>query len=102
VKRSAGKLCLFGLIAQISAIIVLVIFEHTPWPWGAGTLPGGLSDAGAEDPIERTMMWQADVLSVTAGVGFAGTLLLLAGGITWLFLKITGYWNHPASDNCPN
>jgi cytochrome c biogenesis protein CcdA len=85
VKRIARKLFLVGLLAFIGACVVLYIFEHAPWPWGGGTLPGGMSDADNNDSaFDRTMRWQLGVLGVSFAVGLSGVLFLLAAGVAWL------------------
>jgi len=79
VRQIARKLCLVGLLAFLGACVVLYLFEHTPFPWGAGTLPGGMSD-----DYDRAMQWQIDVGMLIFAVGVSGTLSLLLGGVTWL------------------
>jgi hypothetical protein len=75
-----------GSIEIASALIVLFVFEHTPYPWGAGTLPDGLGQTDAA--INQTMRWQANVLISTVGAGFVGALFLLAGCVTYLVFKL--------------
>ena len=52
---------------------------HLPWPWGTGTLPGGLVDVGDENRIENTERWQAHFAASVFGIGVCGIVFLIAG-----------------------
>lgn len=83
MSRMGRKMGIVGIFALIGASMVLYLFEHTPGPWGGGTLPGGMSD-DYDSAFDRAMWWQARVIVSTVAVGFSGALFLLAGCLTWL------------------
>jgi len=84
MNRRARILCAFGSIEVLVSFIVLFIFEHTPYPWGAATMGGGLATDAA---IERTMMWQARALTSIVGAAIVGIAFLLAACAMFLISK---------------
>ncbi len=73
------------MLAIIGACVVLFIFEHTPGPWGGGTLPSGMSD-DYDSAFDRAMWWQTRVIVSTVAVGFSGALFLFVGCVKWLVI----------------
>jgi hypothetical protein len=86
VKRRAKILCAFGSIELVVSFLVLFIFEHTSYPWGArGGLGGGIV---TEEGVERAMIWQFHVLISTVGSAVVGIAFLLASGTMFLISKL--------------
>jgi hypothetical protein len=81
MRRSAKILCAFGSIEFLCAITTLFIFDHIPYPWGAGTLAIGMGD---ETSFEESMWWQARVIVSCFGAAFVGAIFLLGSGVLYL------------------
>ncbi len=82
MQRLGKILCGFGLLEVLGAVILLAIFEHLPYPWGVGTLPGGLSTVGHENDIDQTRDVLGHVFAAILGTGLLGVLFLLLGALT--------------------
>jgi hypothetical protein len=85
MRRSAKILCAFGSIAILCAIIALLIFDHIPSPWGAGTLPDGFGKTEIE--MDELGLWQARVIVSFFGAALAGAMLLFGGSMTYLISR---------------
>jgi hypothetical protein len=77
----------FGSI--LIAAAAMTIIEHLPSPWGLGTLPGGLESIPPEGmSFEDKQAWLGRVLVLIFGIGFAGLIFFITGGITALISKL--------------
>jgi hypothetical protein len=87
MRRFSRILSSFGAIELLSALAALCIFDHVPFPWGAGTLAMGMSTVG-DDWYDRAMAWQFHVVTGILGVGSMGALFLLIGGAAYLISRL--------------
>jgi hypothetical protein len=88
MRRASKFLCGFGAIGVLCAGLAIYIFEHVPFPWGVGTLPGGLSDAGASDPFGQAIEWQVRTVAGILGGGFVAALYFLAGCVCYAISRV--------------
>ncbi len=86
MRRFSKILSGFGAIELMCSVAALYIYEHVPFPWGAGTLAMGMSDVG-DDWFDRAMTWQFHVVAGIFGAGLMGALFLLIGGAAYLISK---------------
>ena len=87
MRRRAKILCGFGFIELLVAILVLIVFEHMPSPWGAGTMPDGFGKTAIQ--MEALGRYENRIFISFFGAAFMGVLLLIGGGIMHLVSKFT-------------
>jgi hypothetical protein len=83
MRRFSKILSGFGAIELLCAVAALYIFDHVPFPWGAGTLAIGMSEVG-DDWVDRAMTWQFHVVTGIFGTGLMGAFFLFIGGLAYL------------------
>jgi hypothetical protein len=79
-------LCGFGLVELLSAILVFFLFEHTPSPWGAGTLPDGFGRTDLE--MYELCLYEARVVGSCFGAALMGVCFLLGGTILYFVSRL--------------
>jgi hypothetical protein len=87
MRRFSKILSGFGAIELLCSAAALYIFDHLPFPWGAGTLAMGLGEGG-DDWVDRAMTWEFHVMTGIFGAGLMGALFLLIGGAAYLLSRI--------------
>ena len=81
MNRTVKMLCGFGLIVVIVASVGGWILEHRPLPGGLESIPStGMS-------FEEKEEWMVRLLLGCVGIGLAGVILLVLGGIKHIVLK---------------